>query len=147
MFTFLRRFDESHYSTEVYEDVGRGVKVAHVEARSQSSLRYEIVAGNDDGAFTVNPATGIVTSAQSLDYEARSFYNLTVAASNSVGARAQAAVSIHVLDVNDNPPVFRTEEFEGAVSETADVGSLVFVDGTNRSVEIILPLYWSRFNW
>ena len=123
-----------HYSTEVYEDVSRGVKIVEVEARSQSSLRYEIVSGNDDGAFAVNPATGIVTSAQtSLDYEVKSFYNLTVAASNSVGVRAEATVSIHVLDVNDNPPVFsQTEEFLGAVSETADVGSLVFIEGTNR---------------
>ena len=114
--------------------MSRGVKIVEVEARSQSSLRYEIVSGNDDGAFAVNPATGIVTSAQtSLDYEVKSFYNLTVAASNSVGVRAEATVSIHVLDVNDNPPVFsQTEEFLGAVSETADVGSLVFIEGTNR---------------
>ena len=105
----------------------RGVRIVQVEARSQSSLRYEIVRSvPDDGVFAVNPSTGIITNSQALDYETRAFYNLTVSAANMVGVRAVATVSIHVLDVNDNVPAFRGETFEGQVSETASPGSLVF---------------------
>ena len=44
--------------------------------------------------------------------------------------------SIHVLDVNDNTPVFQGETFVGRVSETAPLGTLVFVEGTTRPLVI-----------
>ena len=44
--------------------------------------------------------------------------------------------SIHVLDVNDNTPVFQGETFVGRVSETAPPGTLVFVEGTTRPLVI-----------
>ena len=44
--------------------------------------------------------------------------------------------SIHVLDVNDNTPVFQGETFMGRVSETAPLGTLVFVEGTTRPLVI-----------
>ena len=63
-----------------------------LEARSQSSLRYEIVKGNGDGMFGINPSTGIITNTQSLDFETTSFYNLSVSASNMVGVKAVSTV-------------------------------------------------------
>ena len=86
------RFERDHYSTEVYENIDKGVKIVGLEARSQSSLRYEIAKGNEDGMFSINPSTGIITNTQSLDFETTSFYNLTVSASNMVGVKAVSTV-------------------------------------------------------
>ena len=74
----------------------------------RSAVRYDIVAGNEDSAFGINPGSGIlVTRAPNLDFERVRFYNLTVeAASMANGKRDRCTVNVHVLDVNDNAPVF-----------------------------------------
>ena len=130
------RFQHDHYATEVYEDLPRGHFVIHVVARSQSALFYEIIGGNEEAAFQINPSTGIISSQQALDFERRRFYNLTVqAANNMVAAKASVFVDIHILDVNDNPPRFERTFFQGNVSESAPVGSLVLV---NNSVPLVV---------
>eukprot|EP00091_Calanus_sinicus_P016138 TRINITY_DN35380_c0_g1_i1.p1 TRINITY_DN35380_c0_g1~~TRINITY_DN35380_c0_g1_i1.p1 ORF type:complete len:150 (+),score=20.23 TRINITY_DN35380_c0_g1_i1:26-451(+) len=96
------RFVHSHYATEVYENQPIGHFIIHVEARSQSSLFYEITAGNMDGMFQINPSTGIIMTKQHLDFEKTRYYNLTVQVSNMVSVKAQATVDIHILDINDN---------------------------------------------
>jgi protocadherin Fat 1/2/3 len=129
--TAAPRFQHDHYATEVYEDLPRGDFVIHVTARSQSALFYEIVGGNEEAAFHINPSTGIISSQQPLDFERRRFYNLSVqAANNMVAAKALVHVDIHVLDVNDNPPRFERTYFQGNISESAPVGSLVLVNNS-----------------
>lgn len=60
-----------------------------------------------------------------LDYEGCRFYNLTVVATNMVGANASAHVAVHVLDRNDNAPRFLRDRYRGLVSEAAEAGSVV----------------------
>jgi protocadherin Fat 1/2/3 len=125
------RFQQDHYATEVFEDLPRGHFVIHVAARSQSALFYEIVGGNSEAAFQINPSTGIISTQQGLDFERQRFYNLTVqAANNMVAAKAKVFVDIHILDVNDNPPRFERNYFQGNISESAPVGSLVLVNNS-----------------
>jgi protocadherin Fat 1/2/3 len=128
------RFLEPDYATEVYENLPKGHFVIHVEARSQSSLFYEIIDGNHGSAFQVNPSTGIIMTRQTLDFEAIRVYNLTVQASNMVGVKSTVSVNIHILDVNDNPPRFLQNYFEGTVSENSQIGSLVLVNQTTPLV-------------
>ena len=66
------------------------------------------MGGNEDSAFAINPGSGIiVTRGPNLDFERVRFYNLTVeAASMANGKRDRCTVNVHVLDVNDNAPVF-----------------------------------------
>ena len=128
------RFLSSHYATELYEDTELGHSVLQLEARSQSSLRYEITQGNEEGMFQINPSTGIIMTKQYLDFEKKRFYNLSVSVSNMVGAKSQTNVDIHVLDVNDNLPKFEKHLFVGNISETAGPGSLVLVNNTSPLV-------------
>ena len=128
------RFVHSHYATEVYENQPIGHFIIHVEARSQSSLFYEILEGNTDGMFQINPSTGIIMTKQYLDFEKTRFYNLTVQVSNMVSVKAQATVDIHILDINDNAPKFDKSFFEGNISETAVMGSLILVNNSNPLV-------------
>ena len=128
------RFLKSHYATEVMENQPLGQFIIQVEARSQSSLFYEISAGNEEGMFQINPSTGIIMTKQHLDFERTRFFNLTVLVSNMVSAKAETSVDIHILDTNDNPPRFEKSFFIGNISETAAVGSLVLVNNTNPLV-------------
>ena len=128
------RFVKHHYATEVYENQPLGHFIIQVEARSQSSLFYEITDGNVDGMFQINPSTGIIMTKQHLDFERTRFFNLTIQVSNMVSAKATTTVDIHILDTNDNPPRFERNFFFGNISETAAVGSLVLVNNTNPLV-------------
>ena len=52
-----------------------------------------------------------------------------------LGTKAMSSVSVHVLDVNDNRPSFTSSKFNGHISETATVGSLIL-----KSTETYNPL-------
>ncbi|XP_014210543.1 fat-like cadherin-related tumor suppressor homolog [Copidosoma floridanum] len=125
------RFLRSELSAEIFENEEPGSSVRHVEARSTSSLHFEIVAGNNDDAFFVNPSSGLVSTQERLDYEQQRMYNLTISATSMAGAVATSSLVVHVLDRNDNAPTFLQAVYAGQVSEAAGVGSLVF--GANSS--------------
>jgi hypothetical protein len=62
----------------VSEDTRVGEVIGLVRASHLPFLAYDIVAGDTDGKFTVNPTTGDILLANPLDYETTSKYNLTV---------------------------------------------------------------------
>ncbi|XP_063239987.1 LOW QUALITY PROTEIN: fat-like cadherin-related tumor suppressor homolog [Bacillus rossius redtenbacheri] len=130
------RFLQEEHAAEIYENQPAGSFVKHLEARSMSSLFFEVVGGDDDGdgAFLVNPSTGVVTTRRPLDYERSKFYNLTVEATNMAAAKARCCLIVHVLDRNDNAPRFVQAAYAGAVSESAAVGSLVLANGSEPLV-------------
>ncbi|XP_053978063.1 fat-like cadherin-related tumor suppressor homolog isoform X1 [Hylaeus volcanicus] len=129
------RFIQKELSAEIYENQQLGTYVKHVEARSTSSLQFDIVHGNKGDTFFVNPSTGIIVIKNELDYETTKFYNLTVAATNMAGAQASCNVIIHVLDRNDNAPRFLQATYSGEISEGASIGSLVL---TNTSTPLVI---------
>ena len=71
-------------------------------------MTYSIIAGNDNGLFTLNQNTGVITlsTGKTLDYEASTSHTLVVQASESDGTGTDTAViTINVGNVNDNTPV------------------------------------------
>ncbi|XP_011297771.1 fat-like cadherin-related tumor suppressor homolog isoform X1 [Fopius arisanus] len=129
------RFLQRELAAEIYENQQTGTYVKHVEARSTSSLQFEITNGNRDDMFFVNPSTGVITTKNRLDYEKIRFYNLTISATNMAGATAMCSVIVHVLDRNDNPPKFLQAIYNGEISEGASIGSLVL---TNSSSPLVI---------
>ncbi|XP_055629291.1 fat-like cadherin-related tumor suppressor homolog isoform X3 [Toxorhynchites rutilus septentrionalis] len=119
------RFISVDPAAEIYENLPIGTFVIHIEARSTSSLQYEILDGNVNDMFFINPSTGVITTKDILDYENNKFYNLTISATNMASASAICAVIINVLDRNDNVPYFEQQIYKGEVSEAAPMGSLV----------------------
>jgi protocadherin Fat 1/2/3 len=102
-------------AAEIYENEEPGSFVKHIEARSTSSLQFEIVAGNPGDVFFVNPSTGVISTQERIDYEKLKFYNLTIAATSMAGASAYCNVIVHVLDRNDNAPRFIQAVYAGQV--------------------------------
>lgn len=78
------RFTRKEIAAEIFEDQPLGSYVAHLSVRSTSSLQFEIIEGNTDGAFLISPSTGVITTQKPLDYETNKFYNLTVITTNMV---------------------------------------------------------------
>lgn len=81
---FIRRFFKKEVTAEIYENEPRKSYVTHIQAHSASSLLFNIVDGNVDDMFFINPSVGVLITKNSLDYETKKFYNLTVEAVNMV---------------------------------------------------------------
>eukprot|EP00058_Branchiostoma_floridae_P023668 XP_002609158.1 hypothetical protein BRAFLDRAFT_131370 [Branchiostoma floridae] len=119
------KFDAKEYAIEVSENARLGSLIVMLGATSRSSVTYEIIGGNTDGSFDVNPNSGVITCKKQLDYERQTSYNLTVQATNMVSLSSTATVLVHIADENDNPPVFSQSEYIGSISEAATIGSVV----------------------
>jgi hypothetical protein len=87
------------------------------EGAGGAPVRYNIVGGNDHGAFTLrhdNSTRSVrLVTARVLDREHRAQYKLGVQALDGKGVdRAVAKVLVQVLDENDNSPVFDRRVFK-----------------------------------
>ncbi|XP_011878667.1 PREDICTED: protein dachsous-like [Vollenhovia emeryi] len=74
-----------------------------------SRILYHIVDGNPDNAFTISPPySGVVRTNIVLDREIREKYRLTIIATDQGNPQltGTAALSVRVIDVNDNQPTF-----------------------------------------
>lgn len=67
------KFTKFERAVEIYENVPIGTYVLNVEAKSTSSLLYDIIYGNIGDSFFVNPSTGVITTKDQLDYEANKY--------------------------------------------------------------------------
>ncbi|MBN3316213.1 PCD23 protein, partial [Atractosteus spatula] len=105
---------------EIAENLPAGYVVTQVTANDvdlSSTLSYSFPAqGNPSGRFAIDPYTGVITLTETLDYEDQSQYELRIRASDSVH-ETESAVRVHVLDVNDNPPVFSRESYQVVIPE------------------------------
>ncbi|XP_041951959.1 protocadherin Fat 1a isoform X7 [Alosa sapidissima] len=119
------RFTEKEYSAEVSELAQPGTFVHLVSASSQSSVFYQIKDGNINGAFDINPNSGVVITQMPLDYETTPSYKLTIQGTNMAGQASNTTLLVHLKDENDNAPIFIQEEFIGIVSESAPVNSVI----------------------
>ncbi|SHK48895.1 Metallo-peptidase family M12 [Rubritalea squalenifaciens DSM 18772] len=105
------------------EGAAVGSMVATVGASDQDTgavLSYEITGGND-GAFTIDSATGEITTAAPLDFESASQHVLTVTVSDGELSDT-ATVTIDVTDVNEAPVI---ADASGVVSEDVEIGTYV----------------------
>ncbi|XP_009994286.1 PREDICTED: protocadherin-23 [Chaetura pelagica] len=116
----------------VMEDAAVGFLVHCITAQDPDEGRngqvtYHVLSGNDNKAFVLDKLTGRLTTAQLLDREIQEHYSLTVMAldEGSPALSATQVLTIIVLDVNDETPVFLKQLHEAAVRENQDPGELV----------------------
>ncbi|NWX60218.1 PCD23 protein, partial [Promerops cafer] len=124
----------------VMEDVEVGFLVHHIIAKDPDEGRngqvtYHILSGNENKAFVLDKTTGLLTTARFLDHEVQERYSLTVMAldDGSPALSATQVLTIIVLDVNDETPVFLKQLYETAVHENRDPGEFVIrVEAVDR---------------
>uniref|UniRef100_A0A4W3JTU4 Cadherin-20 n=1 Tax=Callorhinchus milii TaxID=7868 RepID=A0A4W3JTU4_CALMI len=122
-------FDAAFYFVEVYEDVTIGTPIQTVSAKdpdaAANSIRYSIDRASDPARFFyIDIASGALMTAKSLDREELSWHNITVLAMEMKASMASLTVTIKVLDINDNPPMF-VKDSEAYVCENAKPGQLI----------------------
>ncbi|NXD87134.1 PCD23 protein, partial [Halcyon senegalensis] len=124
----------------VMEDVEVGFLVHHIIAKDPDEGRngqvtYHILSGNENKAFILDKVTGLLTTAQLLDRETQERYSLTVMAldDGSPALSAMQVLTVIVLDVNDETPVFLKQLYETTVRENQDPGEFVIkVEAVDR---------------
>lgn len=141
---------------EIMENLKRGSKIKNVPLLQANSIKpskeiiYKIVSGNDNKAFafqnsktneigeeikikdTKNVGVWLVTN-KPLDRETKSEYQLVVEGSDDERInKVDAKITVHVLDDNDNRPVFIEPQYRfivvGKKSVDADGNSTVVYD-------------------
>ena len=98
------------------------------------ALVYSVLSGNEANMFGIFP-DGKLYVARQLDRERRDFYVLTIAATDQ-GATPRVAmtnVTIHVLDANDNAPVFQNSTYRFRLLENSVGGTFVGVVSAHDS--------------
>ncbi|NXU35086.1 PCDG5 protein, partial [Drymodes brunneopygia] len=117
---------------EISEDARPGTVVAllHVQDRDSGSNGDVRCSLEWDVPFRLEKSfddySRVVTAGE-LDREQVSEYNVTVRAADggSPSLQSSAVLSLRVLDVNDNAPVFAEERYSARVSENNAAGALV----------------------
>ncbi|XP_042553861.1 cadherin EGF LAG seven-pass G-type receptor 1-like [Dipodomys spectabilis] len=127
------QFSEKRYVVRVPEDVAVNTPVLRVQATDRdqgqnAAIHYSIVSGNLKGQFYLHSLSGSLDVINPLDFEAIREYTLRIKAQD--GGRpplinSSGLVSVQVLDVNDNAPIFVSSPFQAAVVENVPVGHSV----------------------
>ncbi|XP_060784124.1 cadherin EGF LAG seven-pass G-type receptor 1 isoform X2 [Neoarius graeffei] len=124
------QFSEKRYVVQVPENVVVNSEIAQVKATdndagNNAKVHYSIISGNVKGQFYIHSPTGVIDVINSLDYEIIREYNLRIKAQD--GGRpplinSTGMVVVHVVDVNDNAPMFVSTPFQASVLENVPIG-------------------------
>lgn len=139
-------FEQNQYTIEVSEEVEPPIDIFQVKASDRDTndnavIKYLILAGNEENAFHINPESGLLSTAEKLNFERKSEYKLFVAARNLrpfQGPNAQniinpsVEVTIKVKDINDELVVFDQQSYHFRIFENMPRNQVVgAVNATN----------------
>ncbi|GFS24762.1 neural-cadherin [Elysia marginata] len=120
-------FAKLRYEFNVSETADINYQIGEVTATDRDeidqNLEYQFTSGNVNSAFTILSGTGEIRLVRKLDFESQSepkIYTLTLTAYDNGRIHSNTTtVIIHVLDENDNPPIFTQPEYvvRGSVEE------------------------------
>ncbi len=99
------------------------IAVFAAQDQDQMAITLSIASGNNEGKFSINSGTGVITLSASLDYETTTSYTLTIRASD--GQRfTDSTLTVQVLDENEFSPVF-SQPFTFMLLEEESAGTQV----------------------
>ncbi|XP_035671620.1 cadherin-23-like [Branchiostoma floridae] len=123
--------DTPYYHLSMLEETSHGISVLTISAEDPDSpwtiINYQLVWHNE-GYFAIDNVTGVVTVARPVDYEMGvRWVNFTVQATDDGNPPLSAStpVSIQIVDINDNSPVFQEDFYRVSIPEDARVGDVI----------------------
>jgi len=126
------KFNPNVYNVTINENSLVTIMLTSTDPEN-NTLAYSLVELND--FFNISPLTGIVSSTDVLDFETTQFIQMTVQVSELSGNPFNvdtASISVTVLDLNDNPPVFTEAVYSVNIREDTPVNqSIVTVNATD----------------
>ena len=96
---------ETEQTREVAENTPTGTNLGAPIAASDPDVLTYSLGGANAASFSINRATGQLSTKAPLDYEANPSYEVTVTATDPFGASDMSVVAITVTDVNEAPMV------------------------------------------
>ena len=125
------QFDQESYMGTVAEGAIPDTPVLTVNATDNDTsvhgvVKYDIV--NSRPPFTIDEDTGDITVSGPIDYESVKNYSFTVRARNDGNnpMSSSVVVTIYVMNINDNAPMFTLNEASLIVCEDTPVGTAIF---------------------
>ena len=137
-------FAAASESFELPESSSGKVYTADATDLDGDAIAYSI-SGTDSGLFTINSSSGALNLASALDFESPqdqdgdNTYELEIAASDGVSS-ASLALSIELIDVNDNAPSFAQSTEALTVPENS---SGIFYTATASDLDVSDSLSYS----
>ena len=131
-------FENSSYIVTILESIEVGTSVLTVPATDQdptSVIQYTLAGlGSED--FDIGATSGVVMSARPLNFVSRPVYNLVVTAMNPPDGTngslpVTAALTIYLIDVNNNSPNFIEDSYTFILPENApstSIGRVIAID-------------------
>ena len=97
---------------------------------SNSLLSYSLLPSNDSRYFHIDSQTGILSVGNiSFDYESKSMYHLILNISdhgtNPERLSTLQSLTIHINNLNDNPPKFERDQYRFQIPENVPIGTLI----------------------
>uniref|UniRef100_A0A8C5TVR0 Cadherin domain-containing protein n=1 Tax=Malurus cyaneus samueli TaxID=2593467 RepID=A0A8C5TVR0_9PASS len=111
-------------------------RVSAIDADSRPALQFGFIYDNSpEMKFAIDQHTGVIIVVEPLDFEETAVYTLNIVVSDSVH-QTEAELTILVLDINDNPPVFTQDLYQVNLPELISMGaSLLTLSATDRDSE------------
>ncbi|KAM9733934.1 protocadherin Fat 3a [Menidia menidia] len=135
-------FTLSQYTASVYENTATKALLTRIQAidpdEGPGRMVIYSLADSAGGLFSIQESSGIVVLEQILDREVHSTHQITVCASDQGSPQpfySLVNVTIVVLDINDNPPVFEHHDQMTTVPEDVQLGSEILrVYATSKDI-------------
>nr|XP_040126312.1 desmoglein-3 [Ictidomys tridecemlineatus] len=117
------------------EDNSKRNPIAKISSDFQATqkITYRISGVGIDqfpfGIFVVDPNTGDINITSIVDREKTPSFLITCRALNALGKDVEKPLilTVKILDINDNPPVFSQSIFQGEIEENSASNSLVMI--------------------
>lgn len=129
---FSPSFREPDVTFSVPEDLSVGSVIRKIQAEDgdygpNGAIMYSITPEDKHLPFSVGEASGLLTLIRELDFETEGLYQLQIKATDGgwVSKTGMLNVTVVVMDVNDNPPVFSSSEYITSVPENSEIGTSV----------------------
>lgn len=125
-------FTSNHYAAKISESEPSGTSIIKLLATSNdiginAEISYAIIGGNDHKRFAIDKETGVVSLADSVDFERSKDYFLTVQGTDggTPPLSSLATLNISITDFNDNPPTFSQSSYQARIREDAEIGDKI----------------------
>ena len=130
---FVPQFTMDSYSVEISEDASvltsvLTITAADFDGDTGGFIEYSLIDSEDTVPFAIDNDTGVVYITNILDRESIDLYQFIVVASNPLGSpvlSSSVSVTVTILDINDNAPVFMQESYVAAITTGFEVGNQI----------------------
>ena len=121
------------------------IHVSANDADNNANITYSIEEGLDSHYFTINSNTGEIRNSR-FDISLKTGFSVSIKATDQRYPKdfSRAILTVTVLDVNDNPPVFTQTAYVFNISDTTPIGTTIGkVEATDADVTIFGKVNYS----